>query len=238
MFLIKYVTLILSLKKSTKLKQVLSILSKTELVPLQVKCIETAIECRQDSCTDFEAFKYIMVVRLGDFHMEMNMVIKSIQKLMPSDSSRDSLSLSYFSQRIMISHLLSNKPNKIKQVGKYEIHKQFILAIAKELLYDVLPLFFCEHIEDIKVMFAEDKEKAKFYIKGLVRQFLIKYKLSLWYDPEMEFSYHDDLHKYTCDTASRGLLLMAFSHAIKYGDSTCIRACHRFDYKNEHSQEC
>ena len=99
-----------------------------------------------------------MVVSLGDFHVEMNMVIKSIQKLMPSGSSRDMFSMSYFSNKLMISHFLSNKPNRIKKVGNYEIHKQFLLIIAKESLRDVLPLFFCEHMEDIMEVFDEDRE--------------------------------------------------------------------------------
>ena len=84
----------------------------------KVASIESAMESRKDSVTDFEAFRYISAVRLGDFHTEMNMIIKDYQRLMPSESSKDKLTLSYFAQRIAVNHLVSNKPSFIKKVGK------------------------------------------------------------------------------------------------------------------------
>ena len=72
---------------------------------------------RTNAWSDFELFKYILGVRLGDFHTEMNVVMKSIQKLMPDFSSRDNLSLGFFSNLLMVSHLLSNKPSIMKKKG-------------------------------------------------------------------------------------------------------------------------
>ena len=80
-----------------------------------MQSIETAIESRKGSWTDFESFNYIAAVRLGDFHIEMNTTIKNIQSLMPSESSEDQMTLSYFAQKIVINHLISNKPNSIKK---------------------------------------------------------------------------------------------------------------------------
>ena len=37
----------------------------------------------------------------------------------------------------------------------------------------------------------------------------------------------DDLQKYASEVSAVSLLLMIFLHAIKYGDSTSIRACHK-----------
>ena len=81
----------------------------------QVACIETAIEARKDSSNDFEGLRYISAIRLGDFHTEMNVMIKNFHRLMPSETSKDGLTLSYFAQRIGVNHLLSNKPSAIKK---------------------------------------------------------------------------------------------------------------------------
>ena len=56
--------------------------------------------------------------------MEMNAVIKSIKSLMPSESSFDTGSMSYFARRIVISDLISNKPQEIKRVGNYEYNNE------------------------------------------------------------------------------------------------------------------
>ena len=66
---------------------------------LTVQSIECAIESRKDSSTDFKAFAYIMDVRLGDFHMEMNATIKNIGRLMPDESGHDPMSFSHFAHR-------------------------------------------------------------------------------------------------------------------------------------------
>ena len=80
-------------------------------------CIETAIEARKDSSNDFEGLRYISGARLGDFYTEMNVIIKNCHRLMPAVSSKDRLTLSYFAQRIGVSHLVSNKPSCIKKEG-------------------------------------------------------------------------------------------------------------------------
>ena len=80
-----------------------------------MQSIETALESRKGSWTDFEAFNYILAARLGDFHIEMNATIKNMQSLMPSESSEDQLTLSYFAQKLVVNHLISNQPSKIKQ---------------------------------------------------------------------------------------------------------------------------
>ena len=81
----------------------------------KVASIETAIESRKGSWSDFESFKYILAVRLGDFHLQMNAVIKNLVTLMPPKYSKDIGTLAYFANRIVVTHLVSNKPNLIKQ---------------------------------------------------------------------------------------------------------------------------
>ena len=106
--------------------------------------IETAIESRKDSCTDFEAFRYILAVRLGDFHMEMNAVIKHLERLMINESSKDRMTLGYFAQKLVMSHLVSNIPAKIKKCGNYETNKQFLMTVGNEFLRDALHIFLKE----------------------------------------------------------------------------------------------
>ena len=114
-----------------------------------MQSIENAIESRKGSLTDIEKLRFILVVRLGDFHLEMNAVIKNIQCLIPSESSLDKCSLSYFAHRIVIEHLLSNKPQKIKKVGHYQMNKQFFMSIGKEFVRDALKSFLSEKVEKI-----------------------------------------------------------------------------------------
>ena len=189
--------------------------------------IETAIESRKGSWNDFESFKYILAVRLGDFHLQMNAVIKNLVALMPPKSSKNVGSLAYFANRIVVTHLVSNKPNLIKKVGNYETNKQFLLLIGSELLRDSLQAFFPSHIEDLEEELKIDLTSAKNLLARLIVDFLEKFNLKLWFKPEESPEYYDDLNKYSCDTASRSLLLMVFSHAVKYGDAVCIRACHK-----------
>ena len=146
---------------------------------LTVQCIETAIESRKESCCDFEGFRYIGGVRLGDFHLEMNATIKNIQRLMPTESSRDEHTLGYYSQRIAINHLVSNKPNKIKKVGNYEVHRRFLLTIGEEFLRNSLKTFFAEHIDRIEQIYKDDKNDAKELVGHLMLRFLEDYKLTL-----------------------------------------------------------
>ena len=80
--------------------------------------------------------------RLGDFHLEMNVIIKNMERLMTSESSKDKFSLGYFAQLIGISHRVSNKPQQIKKVGYYEGNKQFFLTVGTEFLKDALKLYF------------------------------------------------------------------------------------------------
>ena len=68
---------------------------------------------------------------------------------------------------------------------------------------------------------------SKTVVKDFMLQFLIKHEMYLWYSSNDSPQYMDDLHKYASDISSSTLLLLIFIHAIKYGDTTCIRACHK-----------
>ena len=194
---------------------------------LTVQSIENAFQSRKDSCTDFEAFNYIHVVKLGDFHMEMNAVIKSIQSMMPSESSIDKASLSYFARRLVIEHLVSNKANMIKKVGNYQMNQQFFVTVGREFLRSALKTFFKDHILEIEKKFNFGCQNLLNIVCDLMNQFLELHNIKLWYDPTDSPSFSDDLKKYASDASARVLLVMVFSHAIKYGDTECIRACHR-----------
>ena len=89
--------------------------------------MENAIESRKDSWTDFESFKYVLAIRLGDFHLEMNAVIKNYQNLMKSETSKDQGTLASFARLIVINYKIFNKPQLIKKMGNYETHKQFFI---------------------------------------------------------------------------------------------------------------
>ena len=59
---------------------------------LTVVCIESAMQARKDHTTDFESFKYILGVKPGNFHLEMNVVIKNYQSLMKTISGTNQAS--------------------------------------------------------------------------------------------------------------------------------------------------
>ena len=159
----------------------------------------------------------------------MNAVIKNYQRLMKSTSSRDPGTLGFFASHILISQFVSNKAAFIKKMGNYEMHRQFLVLIGREFLGDGLKSFFTPHIPQLKEEHAKNKEQAKETLSEIMLDFLKEHKIPLWFNPTEQSSvqYFDDLQKYSSDLAARSLLLMIFSHAIKYGDPICIRACQR-----------
>ena len=117
---------------------------------LTVQSIENAMESRKNDSTDFEKFQYISAVRLGDFHLEMNVIIQNIQRLMPSESSVNRGSLGYFAHYIVISHLVSNKAHKIKKVGHYQKSKEFFVTVGREFLHESLKTWLSDKVEEVK----------------------------------------------------------------------------------------
>ena len=87
----------------------------------------------------------------------------------------------------------------------------------------------CPRINQIGEVFKTNPEQAKSLTTTILLEYLEKHKLKMWFNPEEDVDeYHDDLQKYSTDLAARTLLLMVMSHAVKYGDPVCIRACHRY----------
>ena len=62
----------------------------------------------------------------------------------------------------------------------------------------------------------------------MLREFLSNSNIQLWWDPAVkEPIYYDDAEEYAVNTATRTIILMAYKHALKYGDATCIHAIHK-----------
>ena len=93
--------------------------------------------------------------------MEMNLVMKTMKSVLQSESGRDILSLSHLANKLLIPHMISNKPNVIKKVGNYQIHNQFLIHAGREFVRDALQQFLDEHLEAIKDLQNSNPEQAK-----------------------------------------------------------------------------
>ena len=72
----------------------------------------------------------------------MNVVMKTLERFLVSESSRDKCSRGFFANLIGISHRVSNKPQQIKKTGNYDGNRQFLLTVGREMIRDALKIFF------------------------------------------------------------------------------------------------
>lgn len=190
---------------------------------LTVKKALEAISSRKEDWNKLERLEYIGILMLGDLHIMMAMVCKSFKSLMPTETSVNPGTLGSFASILMRSHRISNKESKIKKSGNFEEHSNFMLACGSAILVEALERYNCELNVEGKTF-----PKTLAGAQHLLREFLTNSNIQLWWDPAVkEPIYYDDAEEYAVNTATRTIILMAYKHALKYGDATCIHAIHK-----------
>ena len=104
----------------------------------------TAIEAMKDGATDLESFAYILIVIIGDFHLEMASTTKTLEALLPSISSENPLNLGQLATRVGIAHRISNEEKIIKKVSNYEVNRQWPEMVGIKMMRESLVMFKAE----------------------------------------------------------------------------------------------
>ena len=157
----------------------------------------------------------------GDFHLEMNAIMKTMEVMMPSTSSKNQSTLGQLASRLVIAHRVSNDPAVIKKSGNYEENRQFPALVGLEMLREGLAMYKaeCEASNNPVI-------KDEVWLKDFYDKFLATRQIRLWFDPEDKPSFFDDMNAYAANLVSRMLLHFVHRHAVKYGDPVTLRACH------------
>ena len=190
---------------------------------LSVKNAQNAIRLRKSAFTIIERFWFILTVRLGDFHLHMNVIEKNIVAMMPSlEDSTDRMTLS-FMKNFLMRKGITNKPQQIKKCGSFELHSQFFLKIGSEMMMDALTSFKNEC--DTEGIYFED---TKYDAKRFLQMFLREKKVELYYTMGRQKSeFFDDVCEYGNNMLTRTLLCLIHKQALHEGDALCLHALHR-----------
>jgi hypothetical protein len=190
---------------------------------LTVKATHQAIRARKDDWTKFERLTdWILIVLLGDLHIQMSLIGKNAKALMPEMTSRNPGTFGRFVTDLKRATKIFNDEKKLKKCGYFEENSAFHVAVGGGYLLEGLERYHAE--------LAVRGEPAEDSVAG-ARQFLAGFrtwaKLQLWWDPaQPEPEFYDDQEEYAASVAVRTLHVMSLKHAVKYGDATAMRALH------------
>ena len=190
---------------------------------LSVKNALNAIRLRKSAFTIIERFWFILTVRLGDFHLHMNVIEKNIVAMMPSlEDSTDRMTLS-FMKNFLMRKGITNKPQQIKKCGSFELHSQFFLTIGSEMMMDALTSFKTE-CDTESIYFEDTKHEAKRFLQ----MFLTEKKVELYYSMgRKKPEFFDDVCEYGNNMLTRTILCLVHKQALHEGDALCLHALHR-----------
>jgi hypothetical protein len=163
-----------------------------------VEDTQTAIEAMKYGFTELESLAYIMIIIPGDFHLEMSATIKNAEVLLASFSSQNALSLGQLASRLVVSHRLSNDPSVIKKSGNYEENRQFPELVATEMLRDGLATYKAELEAGTAPVIQTKVWLVKFF-----NNFIKSRQIRVWFDPNDEAEFFDDIHAYASNLVSR-----------------------------------
>ena len=190
---------------------------------LTVKKALEAISSRKEDWNKFERMEYFAILMLGDLHITMAMVCKSMKALMPTMTSANPGTLGSFASLLMRSHRISNDEAKIKKSGNFEEHSNFLVTCGSTIVVEALERYKCQLDQEGKKLEETAAGAQQFF-----RQFLAAAKIQLWWDPRaQEYDYYDDAEEYAVSASIRTILLMSYKHAIKFGDAMSIHVIHK-----------
>ena len=117
------------------------------------------------------------------------------------DNEKDKLSLSWFKSWLGGLDTISNEESKIKKMGDYELHDQFITEVGVQFLTNAFKNFLKTNSDNICV---NDKMEAQ----KLILEFLDQNEIRFFFDPTCteEKEKFDDLLSYCKDLTGRTVL--------------------------------